>query len=72
MKKEGFITAEIDKDGKVRLQISDNDSPDHGTLLTPFETVLSDGQKSLVHAHRHDHGVHDHGVHGHTHVGGSH
>ncbi len=62
----GGIIATIDPDGKVRLQIVNNDSPGHFELLKPFALVLADGDLKRIHAHAHDHG--DGKVH--THLGG--
>lgn len=68
MRKEGEIVATIDKDGNVRFQIVNNESEGHGDLLKPFTAAVSDGDKSKIVEHRHDHGPH-----GHVHVkGGGH
>ncbi len=68
MKSGGELIFTIDPEGKVRIQIVNNDSPNHGDLLTPFEKKLSDGERGRVNSHRHDHS------HGHTHTkdGGHH
>ena len=60
MKREGEIVATINADGTVRLQILNNDSPDHGEMLKPFESALADGDAHRIHAHRHDHLGHNH------------
>ena len=59
MKREGEIVVTIAADGQVRIQILNNDSPGHGEMLKPFESVLADGNAAAVHSHRHDH-HHDH------------
>ncbi len=60
MKREGEVVATINADVTVRIQILNNDSPGHGEMLKPFESVLSDGDTARVHSHRHDHGICQH------------
>ncbi|HEY3319865.1 MAG TPA: hypothetical protein VGP72_05240 [Planctomycetota bacterium] len=70
MQRSGEIAVTINADGTVRMQILNNDSPDHGELLKPFEVSVSDGDASRVQAHRHDHSHTGHVHHGHSHEGG--
>lgn len=67
-KPKGELLFTIGKDGKVRCEIRNNNDSDHFRFLEKFLSVLSDGDKRLVQAHRHDHGD---GLGAHTHIGGA-